>query len=553
MKKFDISQLKKNLAVFKTNLKENQKMKILIIYLIVFIYIITLKFITVYINPNHFQTKQKLINIKESKFFEIKYFSISNIHYSFSYKYDIVKVEYNIGIYDEKKNLIYPSDVSLYFNLKVFCFLEINNIRISIYSLPGIDYRYYKCIELFKLDEKPNFGIKIVSQKQNKVHFFKIIVFENDNYKYNDLSLKNDTEFDPYYINYEYRSSFNKTKNKYFNKTLRFKDHYMLPPICNLRRNISEASDWVFKNIYNYYFCFCVGYNCVDFEIPQKSKYYKYMDIIENNRNLYSKTDYLFVDFINKDLSSDDAFPIFEEMEKKDYPVHYITEHKEIYEKYCKDKEFCSKIIKLGKDYYNYANFFENHLSLVLKLKAVVSCKESATHLVSYLFYNLEYITYIAVTHGVCYFKDYLFAKERIYGSMKNNKIVIPPSNLLIEQARKYGWRNEDIIKINLPKWDKYNEEYQLKNKDKLKINKNSILVMFTWRESRKNFNDDISPFYHENISRILESNVLNDALKRKNITLYFSFHRYINTKFRQKNENIIKEKNKLNLLNNKI
>lgn len=61
MKKFDISQLKKNLAVFKTNLKENQKMKILIIYLIVFIYIITLKFITVYINPNHFQTKQKLI------------------------------------------------------------------------------------------------------------------------------------------------------------------------------------------------------------------------------------------------------------------------------------------------------------------------------------------------------------------------------------------------------------------------------------------------------------------------------------------------------------
>lgn len=168
---------------------------------------------------------------------------------------------------------------------------------------------------------------------------------------------------------------------------------------------------------------------------------------------------------------------------KKDYPVHYITEHKEIYEKYCKDKEFCSKIIKLGKDYYNYANFFENHLSLVLKLKAVVSCKESATHLVSYLFYNLEYITYIAVTHGVCYFKDYLFAKERIYGSMKNNKIVIPPSNLLIEQARKYGWRNEDIIKINLPKWDKYNEEYQLKNKDKLKINKNSILVMFTWRK----------------------------------------------------------------------
>lgn len=99
---------------------------------------------------------------------------------------------------------------------------------------------------------------------------------------------------------------------------------------------------------------------------------------------------------------------------------------------------------------------------------------------------------------------------------MRNNKIVIPPSNLLIEQAREYFWRNEDIIKINLPKWEKYNEEYQLKNKDKFKIDENSILVMFTWRESKKNFNADISPFYHENISRILENDLLNDALERK-------------------------------------
>jgi hypothetical protein len=44
---------------------------------------------------------------------------------------------------------------------------------------------------------------------------------------------------------------------------------------------------------------------------------------------------------------------------------------------------------------------------------------------------------------------------------------------------------------------------------------------MFTWRGSKKNFNADISPFYHENISRILENELLNDALERKNITLY--------------------------------
>jgi len=606
MKKYDDSKLKKNLIVNKNNPKNNKKMKLLIIFLFVFIHIITLKFIlyknqtnshnsiifkniiiknitknndiknnTIYDDGRPLRnnnatnniieikndTKPKLINFKEynltfsinkntSKFFENKYFSISNIRYSSSYKYDIVKLEYNIGIYDENQNLIYPSDLSLYYNLNVFCFLEMNNIKVRIFSLPGIDQNsYYKCVEFFKFEEKPSLGIKIVRQKGSDIQFYKIIAFKSNTYNYNDLWLKNDTEFDPEYINYEYKSLVDKTKNKHLNKALRFKEYYIQSPLCYLRRNISEKSEWLFKNIYNYYFCFCVGYNCLKLKIPQKSKYYKYMDIIENNRNLYPKTDYLFVDFIFKDLSSDDAFPIFEEMEKKDYPVHYITEHDEIYEKYCKNETICSKIIKLGKDYNNYANFFEKHLTLVLKLKAVVSCKEVAFHFASYLFYRVEYITYIAVTHGVCYFKDYLFGKQRIYGKMRNNKIVIPPSDILVEQARKYGWRNEDIIKMNLPRWDKYNEEYQLKNKDEFKMNPNSILVMFTWRNNKKGFNINISPFYHENISGILENELLNEALERKNITLYFSLHRYINKRFRERYENIIKEKKQIKFI----
>ena len=607
MKKNDVFEFKKNIYAYKSIPKGNKKMKIFIIYLFVFIHIITLKFI-IYKNPPHSHdsrlfkdkmvekkdtkyndiqeknktiydeiplmknetkniieikndTKPKLINFKEykltfstnievSNFFENKYFSISNISYSSSYKYDIVKLEYNIAIYDEDQNLIYPSDLSLYYNFNVFCFLEMNKIKINIYSLPGIDQNsYYKCVEFFKFDEKPSLGIKIGHKKGIEFDFYKIIAFQND-INYNDLSFKNDTEFDPDYINYEYKNLVDKTKNKYLNKTLRFKEYYMQSPLCNLRRSIAEKSGWLFKNIYNYYFCFCVGISCLSLEIPQRSKYYKYMDIIENNRNLYPKTDYLFVDFIFKDLTSDDAFPIFEEMEKKNYPVHYITEHNEIYEKYCKDEKICSKIIKLGKDYDNYADFFEKHLTLVLKLKAVVSCKESGFHFASYLFYRLEYITYIAVTHGVCYFKDYLFEKKRIYGNMRNNKIIIPPSHLLIEKARKYGWRNEDIIKMNLPRWDKYNEEYQLKNKDEFKrINSNSILVMFTWRYNKDSFNIDISPFYHENISRILESDLLNDALERKNITLYFTFHRYINKRFRERYENIIKEKKQIKFI----
>ena len=546
--------------------KINIKMKNFSIYLFIFINIITIINI-IYRNPNNTEnlsieiikgTKPKLINFKEYnltlsnnenilKLFENKYFSISNISYSSSKKYDIAKVEYNIGIYDEDQKLIYPSDLSLYNNLNVFCFCEISNDT-KIFSLPDIDQNsYYKCVEFFKFDEKPNFGIKIALRERKEVKFYKLFVYSKDISNSSDLYVKNDTEFDPDYINKVYKSLVDKNKNKDLNKTLRFKEYYMKPPICKLRRTISNKSKWLFNNIYNYYFCFCVGINCLSLNIPQKRKYYKYMDIIENNRNLYPKTEYIFVDFIFKHLSSDDTYPIFEEMEEKNYPVHYITEHQDIYEKYCKDKPICSKIIKLGNDYHNYANFFEKHLTLILKLKAVVSCKESFFHYIPYLFFRLEYTTYIAATHGVCYFKDYLFKKNRIYGNMRNNKIIIPPSSILIEQAKKYGWKDEDIIKMNLPRWDKYNEEDQLKYKDEFKIDNNSILVMFTWRYNRRRFNLGISPIYYENIFKILDSDLLHDALEKKNITLYFSFHRFINKRYRTKYKNIInKKKNKI-------
>ena len=184
------------------------------------------------------------------------------------------------------------------------------------------------------------------------------------------------------------------------------------------------------------------------------------MDIIDKNRNVYPKTDYLFIDFIFEHLSSDDTYPIFQKMVDLNYPAHYVTEMKDIYHKYCNNTNNCSTIINVTRsNYRKYDDFIENHLTLILKLKAVISCKESNFHFIGYLFYRIEYISYIAVTHGICYFKDYLFDKDRVYGIENNNKILIPPSEILINIAKKYGWKDENIIKLNLPRWDKYNDD----------------------------------------------------------------------------------------------
>ena len=97
-------------------------------------------------------------------------------------------------------------------------------------------------------------------------------------------------------------------------------------------------------------------------------------------------------------------------MMNQNLSAHYITERKDLYDKYCRNKSNCQTIIPINRyTYFRFGDFVEKYLTLILKLKAVISCKESSFHYVSYLFYKIEYVTYIAVGHGVNFFKDYLF------------------------------------------------------------------------------------------------------------------------------------------------
>ena len=70
-----------------------------------------------------------------------------------------------------------------------------------------------------------------------------------------------------------------------------------------------------------------------------------YLNLIDKNRKLYSKTDILFIDFIFKNLSSDDTYPIFKEMIKEKLPVHYLTESYDIYNEYCSYIDKCQFVI----------------------------------------------------------------------------------------------------------------------------------------------------------------------------------------------------------------
>ena len=483
---------------------------------------------------------------------KVVYFNMPFINYSFSNKFNKTKLEYNIGIYDEKEKRQSPSDLTLHYDLKFICFMEIPNINKIIYSIANNHKnKYINCKEYFNLGENIKYGIKIYNQKSFLMIY---LPFENI-INYDDVNHTNDNMFDPYKVKQEYISSYNETFTNALKKSYYLKREYLRPPNFDLRRNNATFDeDWNFNNFYNDYFCFCVGDKCFDKEVTKGCKYKFYMTIIEKYKNLYPKTEYVFADFIFNYLSSDDAYPIFQEMIEQHYPAHYITENPQIIDKYCPHDIYldeCEPIIYVNtKIYSNYADSIEKYLTLILKMKAFITCRSTDYNKVGFLLYMIDYITYITIGHGVCYFKDYLFSNRRIYGPDMNDKVLIPPSEPLIAIAVKFGWNIDNIIKINLPKWDKYDgnnkviiEQYNNN------IANNSILIMFTYRMTRIAWNYNMSKYYFENITKLIFNERLQKELTENNITLYFSLHRMVNPGYQKQYKQKLKQYNNVQVL----
>ena len=465
----------------------------------------------------------------EPQYLKVNYYKVINMNYFYSTKFQKMKLDYMIGFFDENKTLIKPSDLRLYEAITLICYMELENqTTTKIFSMGHIfEDKYYHCIEFFNITEKPKFGIYFYEQKYllQMFDFMKYVNLSDIRYEYNLL-------FDPKYLEKQYNKIIDNVDNSKFYFLLMT---YLKRPSTDYKRNIAINDNienfWVFRNYYNNYFCFCVGENCLFRKIKQRCKFKLYKDIIYKNRNLYPKTDYIFVDFIFKKLPSDDTFPIFQEMIKQNYSAHYITEKREINDLYCNNTIKCLTIIPMYREiFFMYGDFLEKYLSLILKLKAVVSCKPRTYHYLSLFFFQVGYINYIAVGHGVNYFKGYLFNKYRMYGYRKNNQILVPPSKILVNISLQHGWKNKDIIKINLPRWDRYaNVSHYFPGN----ITNNSILIMFTWRNTKIwPMVENITELYHENIIRILQNERLHKVLKEKKMIMYFSLHRFSRSRY---------------------
>ena len=429
------------------------------------------------------------------------------------------KISYSIQIFDSNNNIVLPSDLTLHYNIHILCFLKQKN-SINIYSLARIEEdKNFKCTEFIKLYDSIKIGIIVYENNINGLinHDYKKFYLDLKMFKY---GYESDDNFDISLLLNEYENMLIQIKNE--NSLIeekKLKKLYISKPVGLLKSDFKK-DNWNFRNIFNEYFCFCQGRKCMKI-ISKICKYYFYVYLIDKNKNVYKKNEFLLMDFILKKYSSDDVFPIFEEMINKNISAHYITEKKNIFEKYCSSNKVCDLIIPVDANSYKINdNFLEKHFTLILKLNKVVSSVGVNITFINNLFYNIDYITYICLGHGVSYFKYYLY--KQYYGPKNFDKLLIPNSDLLISCAIKYGWKDDNLIKINLPRWDKYNQFIDtLRNENNIQTN--SIFIMFTWRELKPFHN--ISSYYIENIINLLKNEKLINKIKEYDLILYFSIH----------------------------
>ena len=446
---------------------------------------------------------------------------MSNFILTYSRQYNLTKISYLIQVFDSKDNSISPSDLALYYDLHIICLININSINIT--SLAGIEInKYFKCTEFINIEE--DFQIRFAIYKINRYNIPIVVNISNSIdknffiYKY-----ENDSIFDISKIDYEFKFLLTKLQNENNNiETKKLKKLYISKPFFSLKRNLTNReNNWIFANIFNEYFCFCQGYNCMKIIISNVCKYNFYIYLIDKNHYIYQKTDFLLLDFIFQRYSSDDVYPVFERMINRNISAHYLTERKDIYNKYCFNKYFCDIVILAdGRSYKINDDFLEKHFTMILKLRQVLSSEGVNINFINNLFKNIDYITYICIGHGVSYFKYYLY--DQYYGPKKFDKLLIPNSEKLISVTIKHGWKDENLIKFNLPRWEKYNFINE-SNSHIGSIVSDSIFVMFTWREIKSG--KKISTNYIVNILNLLTNEQMINNLKAHNISLYFSLH----------------------------
>jgi hypothetical protein len=200
------------------------------------------------------------------------FFNLTSISFSFDSVNNIIKTEFTIGFYDENKDVIFPSDLTLYYNIHIYCIMKDFSHSTIITSLPNIvSNKHFLCQEFFHKNEKIQFKVGIYQNyktPQNKE--FQLFTYNINNFYNFDNIISNN--LDCFHSNKEYELLYEKIYKKNITQdNLKLKSSYIIKPKCTTKFGLNLLDNkWNFINLYNYYFCICKGLLCKSYKIPQK-------------------------------------------------------------------------------------------------------------------------------------------------------------------------------------------------------------------------------------------------------------------------------------------
>ena len=388
-------------------------------------------------NQNFFPLKfWNIASSKDSQTFIFNNLTFNIKHQKLFYNnnYNFSKIWYQIHVFDSNYNAIIPSDLTLYHDLHILCFINFNK-TVNIYSLASIkEDKYFKCFEFLYYHEDFKIGIIIYKTSTFGIIQNNYFTYYIDKNKFNQIYEETDF-FDCTQINKKYNYMISQINNNSKNITNnKLKKLFTSKPICSLKRNfIKKENKWYFVHLFTEYFCFCKGFECLKFLISRRCKYFFYLYLIDSNKNVYKKTDFLLMDFILKRYSSDDVYPIFEGLIKRKLNAHYMTEKEEIYEKYCHNKKKCNLIIYTKDIGYKINDvFLEKYLSLILKLRQVLSSEGVNINFINNLI-NHNLTLYFTLHHKVLkYRKKFKFKYNIKYIEENDISECLSKTNLAI-------------------------------------------------------------------------------------------------------------------------
>ncbi len=247
----------------------------------------------------------------------------------------------------------------------------------------------------------------------------------------------------------------------------------------------------------------------------QEKKERRLIAKIKHNQKKYPKDSYLLFDCLNGDISECiDAYSLFRYMRgvgKKAYYV--IMEEHPLYKQLEKENNL-EGIIALEKSMKdNPGDFLERVYEILLSSKAIITAFDVYSNQTRTFILKNKYWKYIFIQHGPTFLKETVLQNGYI-SENKWDRILIS-SEYEKRVLKKYGWQDEKMIKIGLPRWDLLQAP--------LSSTERSIFVMFTWRRfGREEFDHSL---YKENLLKMLYNEKLHNYLKQHNIKVYFAPH----------------------------